>query len=267
VLCGIEDGNNFLCQADPNYFPSGTTVIAGIYGYMAATQQAGANSYGVVYCTEIVACKQALPVFQGFAKQLNLRYVSPVGASLAAADYTAQCLVMKNANATGLEPAGPPAKKFADDCARQSYHPIYSQGAGSWQNAYLQDPNLDGTTGDTEDVPWFYKGSQTAKFQAVEGKVLAATNYPYNVSTTYAAALLFATALAHAGSNPTAADVYSGLYAMHNETLGGYAPPLTFIKGKATIVPCYFPMRIKNGAFVATNGATPQCQPASASSS
>jgi branched-chain amino acid transport system substrate-binding protein len=134
---------------------------------------------------------------------------------------------------------------------------------GTWQTLYLKNANLNGTTGDTAEIPWFYKGPQTAVFQEVEGKVLAATNYPYNVSTTYAAAQLFATALAHAGANPTTTDVYNGLYAMKNETLGGFAPPLTFTQGKPTTVNCFFVVSIKNGAYVAPNGATPSCEQAS----
>ena len=83
------------------------------------------------------------------------------------------------------------------------------------------------------------------------------------MSTTYAAALLFATALAHAGANPATADVYNGLYAMKNETLGGFAPPLTFTQGKPTTVNCFFVASIKDGKYVAPNGATPSCQQSS----
>jgi branched-chain amino acid transport system substrate-binding protein len=268
VICGIQNGNGFTCQSDANFFPSGTTVLSGIYGYMEAAKAAGATSYGLVYCSEVPACKQAVPVSQGYAKQLGMSFPNPIAASLSASNYTAQCLAMKQAHANALDSAGPPVQKMADDCAQQDYHPIYPAGSGTWQNNYLRDPNLNGTiTGDTVEVPWFYKGPQTATFDAAEGSVLAATNYPYNVSTTYAAALLFATALAHAGANPTTSDLYNGLYAMHGETLGGYAPPLTFTQGKPTTVNCFFVISIKNGQFVAPNGATPTCQPTAGASS
>ncbi len=266
VLCGIQNGNGFTCQADANFFPSGTTVLTGIYGNMFATKEAGATSYGVIYCTEIAACKQANPVFQGFAKELGLGFPSPIGASLNATNYTAQCVAMQQAHASAIFGAGPPSAKLADDCARQGYHPIYAQSMGTWQTAYLKDANLNGTTGDTAEIPWFYQGPPTSVFQQVEGKVLASTNYPYNVSTTYAAAQLFAAALAHAGASPTTADVYSGLYGMHNETLGGFTPPLTFTQGKPTTVNCFFVVSIKNSAYVAPNGATPSCETASSGS-
>jgi branched-chain amino acid transport system substrate-binding protein len=227
VLCGIEDGNGFTCQADPNFFPSGTTVLAGIYGYMFATKHAGATSYGVIYCTELAPCKQAIPVFQGYAKQLGLNFPNPVAASETAPNYTAARVTMQQAHADAIFGAGPPSAKLADDCAQQGYHPIYAQSMGTWQTAYLKDSHLDGTTGDTSDVPWFYHGPQTAVSQQAEDHVLTATNYPYNVSATYAAALLFQTALKNAGANPTTMDIYNALYAMHGDVEGERDPPAT----------------------------------------
>ena len=97
--------------------------------------------------------------------------------------------------------------------------------------------------------------------------MLASTNFPYNVSTTYAAALLFQTALANAGANPTAQDVYNGLYAMNGDTLGGYAPPLTYTQGKPTTISCFFLVSIKNGAFTSPHGSTYLCQPTTPSTS
>jgi branched-chain amino acid transport system substrate-binding protein len=265
VLCGIQNGNGFTCQADANFFPSGATVIVGLYGQALAAKQAGANSYGVVYCSEVAACKQALPLQQNFAKQVGLTWLPPISASLSAPNYTAACVTMQQAHAQSLFGAGPPSQKLADDCAQQGYHPIYVQGAGTWQTQYLKDPNLNNTTGETTDIPWFYQGPQTTTFQAAESSVLASTNYPYNVSATYAAALLFQTALANAGSSPTTQDLYNALYAMHNETLGGYAPPLNYVQGKPTTISCFFVVSIKNGAFISPHGSAYQCQPASPS--
>jgi branched-chain amino acid transport system substrate-binding protein len=267
VLCGIQNGNGFTCQSDPNFFPSGATVIVGLYGQALAAKQAGATSYGIVYCSEVAACKQALPLQKNFAMHVGLKWVTPISASLAAPNYTAQCVAMQEAKATALFGAGPPSQKLADDCARQGYHPIYVQGAGTWQTQYLKNPNLNNTTGETTNIPWFYQGPQTATFHAAVGSVLASTNYPYNVSTTYAAALLFQTALGHAGASPTSQDVYTGLYAMHNETLGGYAPPLSYTQGKPTTISCFFTVSIKSGAFVSPHGANYQCQPATPSTS
>jgi branched-chain amino acid transport system substrate-binding protein len=169
---------------------------------------------------------------------------------------------MKDAKAQSLFGAGPPSQKLADDCALQGYHPIFTQGGGTWQTSYLKDPNLNNSTGPTPDIPWAYQGPQSATFHTIEGSVLASTNFPYIVETTYAAALLFQTALANAGPSPTTQDLYSALYGFHNQTLGGYAPPLNYTQGKPTTISCFFVVSIKNGTFVAPNGAAYNCQPA-----
>jgi branched-chain amino acid transport system substrate-binding protein len=266
VLCGIQNGNGFTCQSDANFFPSGTTVIAGIYGQSLAAKQAGGTSYGIIYCAEVAACKTALPLQQGFTKAVNMTWVPPLAASFTAPNYTAQCVTMHQVKADALFEELP-LPKFAADCAQQGYKPIWVASMGTWETSFLKDSNLNGMTGDTADIPWTYQGPPTATFQAAEASVLSSTNNPYIVSTTYAGALLFQTALANAGASPTTQDVYTGLYAMHNETLGGYSPPLTFTQGKPTTVDCLFTVQIKNGAFISPNGATPQCQPVSGTSS
>jgi branched-chain amino acid transport system substrate-binding protein len=262
VLCGIQNGNGFTCQADANFFPSGATVLTSLYGVAAAAKQAGATSFGEIYCTEVAACKQAVPLQEGYVKSVGMIWVPPLAASLAAPNYTAVCVAMQQVKAQSLFGAGPPSQKLADDCAQQGYHPIFTQGGGTWQTGYLKDPNLNNTTGPTTDIPWFYEGPQTATFHATEGTVLASTNFPYNVMATYAGALLFQTALANAGASPTTQDVYSALYAMHNETMGGFAPPLNYTQGKPTTISCFFVVSIKNGAYVAPNGSSTTCQPA-----
>ena len=56
-----------------------------------------------------------------------------------------------------------------------------------------------------------------------------------------------------------------GLYALHGETLGGLAPPLTFQHGKHS-VNCWFVMGIKGGAFTTPNGLRTDCEPGVAKS-
>jgi branched-chain amino acid transport system substrate-binding protein len=56
--------------------------------------------------------------------------------------------------------------------------------------------------------------------------------------------------------------VYAGLYALHNETLGGLAAtPLNFTPGKPSSQRCYFVTKISNGNWTAPYGMTPQCEP------
>ena len=45
---------------------------------------------------------------------------------------------------------------------------------------------------------------------------------------------------------------------LKGETLGGFAPPLTFTQGKAHTVPYFFDMAIKDGKWAAPEGGVPQ---------
>ena len=78
----------------------------------------------------------------------------------------------------------------------------------------------------------------------------------------WAAMELFGTAVKAGGTGPvTSASILAGLYTLKDETLGGLAPPLTFVKGQANLHNCYFVIGITGGKFVAPNGITPSCAP------
>jgi branched-chain amino acid transport system substrate-binding protein len=269
VLCGIADGDGFTCQSNANFFPSGTTVLPGLYGSVYSAKYAGAKSMAVVYCTEVPACAQAVPVFKGFSQKLGMTASPALAASETAISYTAQCVELHSEGAQAVEGAGPPSNKLAADCAQQGYHPVYIQAMGTWENVYLTDQSLNGTTGVTSDIPWFLNAPATKTFLHVMGSYLHKTGsssntvLPYTVSTTWAAAQLFADAAAHVGATPTAQDIYNGLYALHGTTLDGFSPPLNFVKGQPTTVSCFYLVAIKNGHYVAPQGAHYDCEPAS----
>jgi branched-chain amino acid transport system substrate-binding protein len=263
VLCGIQTGNGLNCFANANFFPAGATVLSSLYGNVLAAKKAGAKSFGVIYCTEVAACAQALPLFKGYATQLGLQYAPPLAASETATSYAAQCVTYQQAHVNAVFPAGPPANTLAADCAQQGYHPIVTLSSGTWLNSYLRVSAMNGTTGTTSDIPWSINNAATSAFHKATGNLVHTASSPYNVSVTWAAALLFQYAAAHVGSKVTTASIYQGLYAMHDDTLGGFAPPLTFVKGKSTSVPCFFVVSIKKGAFTAPNGGKYGCEPTS----
>jgi branched-chain amino acid transport system substrate-binding protein len=57
----------------------------------------------------------------------------------------------------------------------------------------------------------------------------------------------------------TSAQILKGIYALHAETLGGLSPPLTFKKGKATTIDCWFYMSVKNQKFTTPYGTAAAC--------
>ena len=89
-------------------------------------------------------------------------------------------------------------------------------------------------------------------------------NYNEQAVQNWVSGLILAEAVkkANAGKSGaiTSADVYKGLYAMHNDTLGGMAPPLTFKKGQPNPVHCWFWIRIQNHKFTTPYGTAPVCK-------
>jgi branched-chain amino acid transport system substrate-binding protein len=64
----------------------------------------------------------------------------------------------------------------------------------------------------------------------------------------------------HLGNHATPAQVIKGLYALHGATLGGMAPPLTFVKNKPTSgINCVFLMGVKNGQWTLPIGLKTVC--------
>jgi hypothetical protein len=56
--------------------------------------------------------------------------------------------------------------------------------------------------------------------------------------------------------------ITAGLCALKGDTLGGFAPPLTFTQGAGHNVPYFYYLSIENGKFTAPGGSTPGQPPA-----
>lgn len=265
VISLNQAGDGFQYFIQPDYFANGTTVITILWGQMKAAQEAGAKTYGLVYCAEVPACAQAVPATQGLSKTIPISVVYSAKASNTQPDYTAVCLGAKSAGSQALFPAGVAPKRVADDCARQGFHPIWITSQGTVAPADVQDPNLSTVTGDLQDFPWMLDSTPAQKlFHQVEDPVLAKAQTQANVDFAYVGALLFQTAaqagVTAANSAPAAQDILTGLYTIQNNNLGGLAPPLTFVQGKANPVKCVFLYGVKNGKYAATHGDQTFCQ-------
>jgi branched-chain amino acid transport system substrate-binding protein len=94
--------------------------------------------------------------------------------------------------------------------------------------------------------------------------VSTSATYGENDVFSWVSGLLFTAAAkaANLGNNATPAQLVTGLYALHNETLGGMAPPLTFTNnGKGHQIYCAFVQGVQNNQFVMPQGQTLSCAP------
>jgi branched-chain amino acid transport system substrate-binding protein len=252
---------------EADVFPQQTTILAGAYGTMYALKQAGVTKFGVPYCAEIAACSEGVPLDKEFASKLGMDLVWSGAFSASSPNLTPECLAASQAGATGLEPAAPSDSDIhlAEACAQQGLKFVYGTSDGTMTNQWLTIPAFNGTRAQEGDAPWFADSTPALKAYNAALKKYE-KGKPVNASSIegWAAGKLFQAAVAASGSKTvTPTTVLDGLYSLKGDTLGGIAPPLTFTKGSAATIPCFFIVGITNGKFVTPQGLKLSCAPAS----
>jgi branched-chain amino acid transport system substrate-binding protein len=262
---------NIVYQTNPDFYPSGTTIVASSYGELDAAKKSGKTNFGLFYCAEAAACASAVGLFQSLAPSAGVKFAYDAKVSAFASNFTAQCLAAKEAGVdvatSGTDSLT--ATRIATDCAQQGYHPTWVSTDGSVTATFLHTPALNGALSDQPDFPYADtsvpadQAFQAALKQYAPDVINNPANFSENDAEDWAGGMLFVAAAeaAQIGDNPTPAEVKQGLYALHNATLGGITPPLTFNPGKPNVVKCYFFMGIKSGQFTTPYGLQTSCQP------
>jgi branched-chain amino acid transport system substrate-binding protein len=248
---------------NPSFFPSSSTVLTSLEMQAYAVKAAGKSSFGAVYCAEIAACKQVLPALQGYAKALQLNMSTSAAIAVSAPSYTAQCLAVKQAGAQALiiDASYAAGSRFAPACAQQGYNPVYVIPSGAFDNQYLQLSQVNGAYVPTTNALWFASTPAVDQFKQAMAKYQPSTAAGPNAMSGWTGGVLFAAAAANLPAKPTAADVFTALYALpKNDTLNGLTPPLNFHAGApASQVTCFFLGQIQNGKLTAPKGTAPIC--------
>jgi len=247
---------------DPNFFTDEATVPAGIWAQSKLAKLSGATKYGFLYCAEDPNCASAVPLTKADAASVGIKLAYQASFSSSAPSYTAQCLAAQQAGVQALFVAGANQsanQRVLDNCASQHYQPAAIAAVGTLGNAAAKDSEIPVEWGYTGTLPWFVKNSATATFDQVMGSYLPNAISPPLVMGTWTGLQLFAAAAANVGANPTAADIYTGLYALKGNDLGGLTAPLSFKKGVPNQDNCFFVYEIKNGAYTTPEGTTPVC--------
>jgi branched-chain amino acid transport system substrate-binding protein len=253
---------------DPNFYPSGQTNDSVIYSSIATAKQAGAKKIAVIYCSESPTCAASLPGLKSAGKALGVPVVYSAGVSATAPNYTAQCLAAKQAGADALfiGDGTNTIDRIATNCTQQGYKPTYiTEGAGF-------EPELLSTPGISENewasfpvLPFFSKDPAVQAMNKVVDQYspgLRSKKLGWGQAATlgWTAALLVQAAAKKAGFSAsdavTSADFVKGLNMISNETLGGFAPGLTFDAGKPHQVDCWFTAQVSHGTPKQVGGRT-----------
>jgi branched-chain amino acid transport system substrate-binding protein len=246
-------------------FSAGTTALSFSRSFPRAAHLGGGKSYALVYCAELAVCKDAATPQQQQAQQLGMSFTS-TAVSGSAPDYTATCLSLKSAGVDSVDLGSFTNTdiRVAQDCARQSYHPLWVTSGAALSRAITQTTAMDGVSAVLLDFPWFESDTPATKvFQAALKKYAPGIqkdplNYNANLSGAWAAGKVFEKAAAGTGAKPSTAAILKGLYTIKNDTFGGLTPPLTFApKTPASSasgysqpeVQCFFLIQWKNGVW------------------
>ena len=204
-----------------------------------------------------------MPALAAYAKAFSLSMPVSAAIAVAAPTYTAQCLAAKQvgAQAMVIDASYAAGSRFAPACAQQGYSPVYVIPSGAFDNRYLAIPQANGAYVPTTNALWFASTPAVDQFKTAMAKYESSTALGPNPMSGWTGGALFGAAAASLSAHPTAADVFTGLYALpKNDTLGGLTPPLNFHQGApAAQVTCFFMAEIKDGALTAPLGTAPVC--------
>jgi branched-chain amino acid transport system substrate-binding protein len=260
-------------SSNPDFFAPGQTLDDYFTNFVDAAKKVGAKSIAELYCAESPDCQEAVAPLKATAAKAHLPLVYVAQISASQPNYTAQCLAAKQAGTQGLIIADSVSvvQSVMKDCVAQGYSPWEISLDGAISGSFTSSPGLSNKLiGSEPDLPFFVTNTPAAKtmvnaFNKYEPGLVHNVNYGEEVTQAWISGMLFEAA-AKAGKvgvtgAPTTQELTNGLYALHGETLGGLAPPLTFKKGQPNPVHCWYWVATKNGKFTTPYGLKPDCPP------
>jgi len=264
VVGGLSLNETFL--TNPDFFASGTNIIALQYGLVATAKKLG-GSIDLLYCAEAAACKEGATLTTAIAKTdgVSVPFQAPVSAT--APDYTAVCQEVKSSGAKTYDilDAGVLALRIATACEQQGVTARLVQVDSQITQAFDGSAAVNNTYAVEIDAPWFDSSTPaTNAYQVAIAKYAPNLGQEDGPEANYqwVAGQLFEAAVKASGSSTvTSASVKQGLYALKGETLGGLTQPLTFTKGQTPMFNCWFTMAVIGEKFALPNGLTTECAP------
>jgi branched-chain amino acid transport system substrate-binding protein len=261
------DASSVEWWQSPVLFPEGGSDV-GPYQAVFTIKQAvakGDSKMGLLYCVEDTTCTNGYNelIQQGAAKNAGVDPVYTSSFSITQPDFTAQCINAKQAGANFIYFEGDSDSliRMANDCAAQSYDPLYVADSIAVTAQLTTNPHLNGLIAGQTNFPWIdsftpaqaqYQQAMKTYAPTVKGSATSAAEWTAGMLAVAASSALTAT--------PTSAEFFQGLWNIKNNNLGGLAPPLTFnANAPATPSNCFFLMVLQNGQFVDVQNGGTQC--------
>ena len=198
-------------------------------------------------------------------KAVGFQLVARGRPSLTQPDYTAQCLAAKQGGAEVVMLALDTAslRRFAGDCARQNYHPVFGTADLLALSSLPSDPNANGMIIAAKMAPWT-DPSVPGIAKVIQAFAQYAPGPPPTGGNTNG--WILGRFFESIGKNfppgaVTPADVETGVYGVKNDNLDGMTFPITMTKGQPMKRQlCYGVVVIQNGKYSKFPGKALRCQ-------
>ena len=269
VIGGLVQGGGPK-NTPADWFVVGPSFDYALAAFVEPAKKLGFSSYATVVCAEVASCTSTESVLQKGTGQLGLQWKGAVTASASAADYTAQCLAMKQQGATfiAFQLAGPTVARFAQSCQEQGYQPTYFESGGSVDHTTATVPALNGLTVSANTFPWFLTTTPAqrefqAAMKAQDPRIgPGSSDYLPATSLTWTSWKLFQAAAASVlatGAPLNDTNLSGAIRALKDSTLGGLQGPMDYSQHYAAQGPCYYLVTLHHGSWQAALGGAPVC--------
>jgi branched-chain amino acid transport system substrate-binding protein len=254
-----------------DFFASGQTESSGAASTVEAMKLSKVTKLALLYCAEAAVCAESVPSEEQALLKAGMKATYVTAISSVLPSYAAQCLAAQQsgAQAMAVGDGASVIETIAKDCHSQGYNPVWIQGDGSLAVAFTTSVGLSTDTISAQpDLPWTAKSApgikqMDAAFNKYEPTLLTNPDFNELAVQAWVTGLLIQAAgkAGHLGVNgpPTAKELYAGLYALKNDTLGGIAPPLNFKKGQPNPINCWYWMKVSHGKFTTPYGLKATC--------
>lgn len=249
-------GGDTINSTTPLFFDPSASQTVGAEHASVNTLKAvdpSAKKVAIIYCQESPACLQQETEIKATAKSSGLDVVYTGQASLVAPDFTSQVLAAKSAGTQAflIVMDNPSTLRIIGNAKAQGWSPDFVANSTQYATNFTPGQSVAGEKiyGYSTSAPWSSAPAMQAYVDAVKqyepGSLIG-----NNGAAVWAAGALLKAASTKFGSTVTTKDVLDGIYAVHNNTLGGLEPPITFPKTgpHSDVNTCIVPLKFDTAA-------------------
>lgn len=249
-----------------------TQIIAGevaieatTASYARSARAANLTKMGLVTCSDgVQVCEDTARSVPKYAAKYGVQLAYQGRASLAAPDFTANCLAARNAGVQILYLAldANSYQRFGRSCASVDYKPRYGIAQPVMLAEVARDANMQGSPGVSYTTPFFFNTNPAiAEFHKAMSQFAAGVPLTGSASLGWSAAKLLQASARRLSAVPTSADILEGVWSLNGEDLGGLTAPLHFRRDGPTVPPvCYWQVVVADNSYQSPDNGQRHCE-------